>query len=332
MQRVTMLLGCCALSLALPAAAHGAAHGAGGPVPPMQAGAGAGAPGGDLNYVTVADGHRTLVERIRRDGGVVERTRLIPGSFGVPGVAYDGSTTGLSADGATLVLAEMQRVYPVKRTRLVVLDARRLRPRARIDMPGWFTVDAISPDGRWLYLIHYTSVSNTNHYEVRAYDLRDRRLIAKPVIDPREPDEKMQGLPITRVMSADGRWAYTLYQRPDEAPFIHALDTHSRTAACIDLDGLTSDDVGEARLVLTDGGATLRVDGPAAPLTLVDTRSFAVRKPAAAPARPAPAPTPPPADSGAGVPWELAPVALIALTALALVARRRRARAAVHRH
>jgi hypothetical protein len=270
-----------------------------------------------------------LVERIRRDGGVVERTRLIAGSYGVPGVAYDGSTTGLSADGATLVLAEMQRSYPVKRTRLVVLEARGLRPRARIVLPGWFTVDAISPDGRWMYLIHYTSVSNTNHYEVRAYDLRNRRLIAKPVIDPREPDEKMQGLPITRVMSTDGRWAYTLYQRPDEAPFIHALDTQGRTAACIDLDDLTADDIADARVTLADGGATLRVDGPAGPLALVDTTTFAVRKPAAAPASRPPSPAPRRADTDGGVPWELALLALILLAGLAVVVRRRAVRRVV---
>jgi hypothetical protein len=327
MQRITMLLGCCALSLAVPAAAESA----GGPVPPIQARAGASAPGGDLNYVTVADGHRTLVERIRREGGVVERTRFIPGSFGVPGVAYDGSTTGLSADGATLVLAEMPRSYPVKRTRLVVLDARRLHPRARITLRGWFTVDAISPDGRWMYLIHYTSVSKTNHYEVRAYNLRTRRMLAKPVIDPREPDEKMQGLPITRVMSGDGRWAYTLYQRPDEAPFIHALDTQGRTAACIDLDDLIADDIADARVALADGDATLRVDGPAGPLALVDTRTFAVRKPEAPPASRPPSPAPQRADNGGGVPWELALVALIPLAALAIVARRRAVRRVARR-
>jgi hypothetical protein len=317
-----MLLGSCALSLAAPAVADAA----GGPVPPVQAGAGASAPGGEFTYVAMPSARSTLLERIRRDGGAVDSWRAIAGRFGVPGVAYDGSTTGLSADGATLVLANTVRSYSVKRTRLLVLDTeRRLRPRARIDLPGWFTVDAISPDGHWMYLIHYTSVSNTNHYEVRAYDLRKRRMIAKPVIDPREPDEKMQGIPVSRVVSADGRWAYTLYMRPDEAPFIHALDTQGRTAACIDLDDVTSDDVADGRLTLANGGATLRVNGEAGPLALVDTKTFAVRKPAAAPA-PAPTPAPPPADDDGGVPWQLALVALVPLAGFLLVSRRRVAR------
>jgi hypothetical protein len=153
-------------------------------------------------------------------------------------------------------------------------------------------------------------------------------MVAKPVIDPREPDEKMQGIPVTRVMSADGRWAYTLYMRPDEAPFIHALDTQGRTAACIDLDDVTSDDIADGRLALSGDGATLRVNGEAGPLALVDTKTFAVRKPTAAPAPrpPAPAPARRQANSGGGVPWEPALLALIPLGGLAVVARRRTVR------
>lgn len=326
MRRVLVIV-CCMLGWsAIPATADGA----GGPVPPQQAGAGASAPGSDLGFVAVSTGRSTLVERVQRGTGTVERYRLIAGSYGVPGVAYDGSTTGLSADVDTLVLAEATRAYPVKRTRLVVLSPTTLRPRARIALTGWWTVDAISPDGRWLYLIHYTSVSNTNHYEVRTYDLRARHLLAKPVVDPREPDEKMQGLPITRTVSSDGRWAYTLYQRPDDAPFIHALDTQGRTAACIDLDGLTSNDVGAAHLVLTGGGGTLRVDGETGrPLAVVDTRTFAVQRPAVAspPRSVAPRPHPPAARAhDGGLPWELALIALLPLAGLAVVGRRRRGR------
>jgi hypothetical protein len=322
MRRLLVLV-CCGLGLAVPAAADGA----GGPVPPQQGGAGVSA--GGLNYVAIAIGRSTLVERVSRGTGAVERSRVIEGTFGVPGVAYDGSATGLSADGRALVLADAGRQVRT-RTRLVVLDARRLRPRARITLPGFFTVDAISPDGRWMYLIHYTSATDLNRYEVRAYDLRARRMVAKPVIDPREPDEKMQGIPVTRTMSTDGRWAYTLYQSLDGVPFIHALDTARRTAACIDLDDVTNEDLSEARLALTDGGRTLRVDGPAAPLALVDTQTFAVRQPA--PPR-VPAPKPPAArsdDDGGGL-WVLVLLGLVPLVGLAVAVRRRRG-AALRRH
>jgi hypothetical protein len=324
MRRVLVIMCCLGAALAMP----GGASGAGGPVPPQQAGAGASAPDGLLGYVAVSDGRSTIVERIRRGTGVVERVRRITGSYGVPGVGYDGSTTGLSADGSTLVLAEATRVYPVRVTRLVVLRPSTLRPLARIALRGWWSVDAISPDGRWMYLLHYTSVSSTNHYEVRAYDLRARRLVAKPVIDPTEPDEKMQGLPMTRVMSADGRWAYTLYQRPDDAPFIHALDTQGRTARCIDLDQLTNEDVGAARLSLSRDGGQLRVTGEAGPLLVVDTSTFAVGEPAPvrAPAAARPASAPPASDGGGGVPWWLAFVALVPLVGTGVVAARRRRR------
>jgi hypothetical protein len=286
----------------------------------MQNGAGVSAPGGGVNYVALsAGGHRTVVERIRRGDGFVERTRTLRGDYGIPGAAYDGSSTGLSFDESTLVLGDL--ASRPRSTRLLVLDARRLKPRARIALPGWFTVDAVSPDGRWMYLIHYRSVNDSNHYEVRAYDLRARRLVTRPVIDPREPDEKMQGLPITRTTSADGRWVYTLYQRPSEAPFIHALDTQNRTAACIDLDDLTGDEITEARLVLA--GGTLRVEGPSGPRALVDTRTFAVRAPTAAAAPRPPAP-PPAAGHGGGVPWELALLALVPLAGAAVVVVRRR--------
>jgi MYXO-CTERM domain-containing protein len=293
------------------------AHAAGGPVPPAQGGAGVSAPGSSVAYIAVRAGHDTLLQRVRRGDGVVERSRLIRGSYGVPGAAYDGSNTGLSFDEHTLVLAAIRERST--NTRLLTLDARSLRPRAQIVLPGQVTVDAISPDGRWLYLIHYRSVRN-NRYDVLAYDLPRRQLLRSPIVDPREPDEKMQGFPITRTMSADGRWAYTLYSDPEGEPFIHALDTERRTAACIDLDDVTIEDVSDARLVLA--GRTLRVEGTAAPLALVDTRTFAVSDPAAkvGPARRVASA----GDDGGGVPWFVAFVALVPLAGLAVVARRRR--------
>src|SRR4051794_25034316 len=84
--------------------APAAAGAAGGPVPALTNGAGASAPGGHVGYVAVGAGRVTVIERVRRRDGFVLDSTLIRGQLGVPGVAYDGATTGLSADGRTLVL------------------------------------------------------------------------------------------------------------------------------------------------------------------------------------------------------------------------------------
>jgi hypothetical protein len=283
----------------------------------VQGGAGVSAPGSSLAYIAVRAGHDTVLQRVRRADGVVERSRLLRGSYGVPGAAFDGSNTGLSFDERTLVLAAIRARSTD--THLLTLDARSLRPRAQIVLPGYMTVDAISPDGRWLYLIRYRSVRN-NRYDVLAYDLARRHLLRAPIVDPREPDEKMQGFPITRTVSGDGRWAYTLYVDPEGEPFIHALDTEQRTAACIDLEDLTIEDASDARLALA--GGTLRVEGTAGPLALVDTRTFAVSDPAA---RVAPVQrVASSGDDGGGVPWFVAFAALVPLAGVGVIARRRR--------
>src|SRR3954451_2353308 len=311
MRRVLLLTAC--WGLALPAGALAA----GGPVPMVMGGAGATAPGARARYVTVRAGHDTRLER--RSGGKVVATRTLPGRVGVPGAAYDGSTTGLSADGNTLVLTGAPRRDA---TRLVVIDTASMRARPDLVLPGYFAVDAISPDGRWLYFTKYKP--DLVDYEVRAYDLTARRLLPDPIVDPREPDEKMVGAPVSRVMSPDGRWAYTLYTGAEN--FIHALDTAGRTAACIDLEDMAGN-VASTRLRLS--GGTLHVGG----LATVDTRTLKVTRPGesppTAPSQRATPSAPARADDGGALWWALLALPLAAIVALGVNARRRgRARAA----
>lgn len=297
------------------------AFAAGGPVSPVQGGAGVSAPGGPDNLIAVQAGADTLVLRVSRASASVRRTRLIPGSFGVPGATYDGVNTGLAADGRTLVLAGGVN----RHTTLQQVDARTLRPLRRIALDGLFTVDAISPDGRWLYLIDYKDI-NAADYDVRAYDLQRGRMAAGTIIDPRDPEEKLHGAPVTRVQSPDGRWAYTLYS--GEQPFIHALDTVGRTAVCIDLPAAIANDIGLGRLALH--GSTLTVSEKGQPQAVVDLTSFKVHRPSAAavavatsaPARASATPSPAPADDG-GPSWALWAIPLAAVAALAVLARRR---------
>jgi hypothetical protein len=102
---------------------------------------------------------------------------------------------------------------------------------------GSFSLDALSPDGSRLYLIQYEygSQGDLTDYVVRDYDLHTGRLVPGKIADRSEHEQAMAGTPLTRTTSADGRWVYTLYQKPSGGAFVHALDTVGASAHCIDL-------------------------------------------------------------------------------------------------
>jgi len=295
--RLTLLALLAAVQIGTPA------HAAGGPPAGVAAGpAGVAAGAGGSRYVTLPAGSRTLLARIRRDGGQVERSRVLRRALVVPAVAYDGTATGLSADGGTLVLAVPRTGAPRRGSGFVVFDARRLRGRFSLRLHGDFSLDAVSPDGRRLFLIEQTSRRDLTRYAVRAYDVGARRLDPRPVVDPAEADEPMRGTPVARASSADGRWAYTLYDGNGTHPFIHALDTAAARAKCIDLDQLAGrEDLMVLGLAVgRDGSIAVNERDTRRPLLTVDPRSFAVRAPAAARRS---APRPAPARDDDGVPW-----------------------------
>jgi hypothetical protein len=64
---------------------------------------------------------------------------------------------------------------------------------------------------------------------------------------------------------------------------VHALDTTGRTAASIDLDGLSPRrDVYALRLAVDDAARELTVTDHSAPVAVIDTRTFQVHAQAAA--------------------------------------------------
>jgi hypothetical protein len=238
-------------------------------------------------FSSVYAGRTMVTTKTTKSGGRVVASLRSPHGYLVPAVADDGSGTGLSADGRTLVLVLPRRSFPARITRFAVVDAVHMRVNRYLTLRGTFSLDAISPDGSTLYLIQYTSPKNPLRYAVRAYDVLTRKLYPKPVVDPTEPDEAMRGYAATRVMSPDDRWAYTLYYG-GEHPFIHALDTVGRTARCIDLPqdvGLSGDPtVLDLRLDRT--GRKLTVVDVGDPVVLVDTRTFKARVAPVIPYRP----------------------------------------------
>jgi hypothetical protein len=262
-------------------AATGAADtvAAGGPNPRDDGGLqGVATPTG-FRYVAIGEKNRTILERIS-PGQHVAALRFLPGRFTIPGVAYDGTTSGLSADGKTLVLIQPRFGSPRERTSFLRLALPGMYVRSAVTLRGDFGFDAISPDGSMLYFIEYLSPNDPTRYAVRAYDVQKGRLLPDPIIDPSEVDDPMRGLPITRATSADGRWAYTLYDGGGEMPFVHALDTVNRWAHCFDLDALAGrSDLFNLRLRVHSGNVTV-VRGNE-PLALLDTVKFKVRAPQA---------------------------------------------------
>jgi len=243
-----------------------------------------GVPIGVTRYTALPAPDGTVLAQVQQRGGRIMRSRFVRGHYTIPAVALDGTPSGISADGKTLVLIRPRETFPQPVTRLAIVDAKRLRVSRYLRLEGDFSFDAISPNGRLVYLIQYVAPSDPTRYAVRAYDTARGHLIPGPTIDPHEPDEAMRGFPLTRTTSADGRWAYTLYDGGGKHPFIHALDTSGRTARCIDLDSLTVRQLGTPRLRLGRGGSRLVLDNGTTTLATVDTGTFVVGEPTPRPA------------------------------------------------
>jgi hypothetical protein len=213
----------------------------------------------------------TVVTSVSRFGTPRAR-RVLRGQFAIAQVAFDGTTAGLSADRRTLVLVSLRNMFPERSTTLAVLSAGSLRPQRFVHLRGDFSLDAVSPDGAWAYLIQYTSTDATL-YHVRALSTRTGALLPRDIVDPREPDETMGGYPQTRVSSPDGRWAYTLYD--GGRTFVHALDTEGLQARCIDIPAFPAG-TGPVAFRLRLVGHSLFVMDGSRTHAVIDTRSFSV--------------------------------------------------------
>jgi hypothetical protein len=232
---------------------------------------------GKVRYQALRAGGGTLVEAVATRNGVVRRTRFLHGLYGVPLVAYDGSTGGLSRNGQRLVLYSQTPNHT--KTRYVVLDPRTLRVESRFVLNGEFGFDALSPDGSLMYLIQIKGGQTGSglSYDVRAFDVDTGHLVPGAIVDRREPDEKMTGIPLTRVGSDDASWAYTLYSRSAGGAFVHALHTTAREAFCIDVRlGIADDQLGYVRMRVRGNVLELRLRGKT--VATIDTRTFEVKR------------------------------------------------------
>jgi hypothetical protein len=238
-------------ALLLPSAALAA-----GPSYVAEGGLGILAHGGKNRFVAMPTGGGTAIARIAVHGGAVRGWATLDGQWGIPQPTLSAHLEGLTRDGRRLIVATVGFRSP---TQFAVIDTKSLRVRDRFKLNGRFAYDALSPDGRTLYLIQYIDADNISRYIVRAYDLDQHRLLPGRIADKTQLGWVMEGFAVTRVTSADGRWVYTLFTRSGGYPFVHALDAVNGTAHCIGLPwhGSNQDALASMRMKLVNGGTAL---------------------------------------------------------------------------
>jgi len=206
-----------------------------------------------------ADGRSFLA--VRREGA---RTLLTRYALPSGRVAARGSVAGrhalaaLAANGTRAVLADARTVPGL--TRLTILGTSRWTVQRRVELRGSFGVEALSPDGRRLFLIRYGG----GGYNLRVYDLRTGELAFTPLAEGAAGFEKMVGAAWTSVATRDGRWLLTLFIKPDGGGFVHALDLRSAVGHCLDLPAgfVDAKTIRTASLALSPDERRLYVAGP----------------------------------------------------------------------
>jgi hypothetical protein len=181
---------------------------------------------GDHRFTATPLATNTVLTKSQTSGGRVLRASILHGRWGVPVVADDSTSGGLSADGRTLVLTRVAETYPRRRTSFAVVDTRSLAIRDTFELDGEWRFDALSPDGRRVHLVEQLERFDPTRTALRTYDLANRRLLAAA--------DALSGYPITRITGPAGRREYTLYAG-SRRPFIHALDTATGSSRRLDL-------------------------------------------------------------------------------------------------
>jgi hypothetical protein len=196
----------------------------------VQGGSGVASLDGSMRYVALnAAGKTTMLQAQRGVERTVVKSRSMGGAFGVP-ILQDSYSDAIFRDGSAFVL---QNVGYGAKSEFRIVNASDLTVRDAITLDGTFSYDALSPDGKVLYLTQHTSVSDVTHYVVRAYDLESHTLRPGKIADKAQRGWVMQGFPAKRTATKDGRWVYTMYANPSGYPFVHALDTVNGVAHCV---------------------------------------------------------------------------------------------------
>jgi DNA-binding beta-propeller fold protein YncE len=206
--------------------------------------------------VTQLSGGARLVALDPASGRTLAQT-TVPSGYGLPNVAFQGPTAGLSPNGQWLALTSQSLVSGGDMTTNFLVGSSSLTDSFKtVHVHGNFVFDALSNDGKSLYLIQ--KMTDANHYRVRLYDIAAGSLWPQAVADKREPNEPMNGIRGDSAADPTGNHVYTVYIR-QAGPFIHALPLGQPFAFCIDLPSKAPNDIEKqfhwALAISQDGGS-----------------------------------------------------------------------------
>ncbi len=194
-------------------------------------------------YSATSSGEKTTVLATDLTTGAGIARLVLDGKYSLPPIDSGTRLGGLSYDGKTLVLVEGTGDIPAQKSkderkvsRFAVLDTSLQTPPRILELPGNFSYDTISAEGKGIFLIEALTPYEAGKYRVRVYDTYLNTLQKEAVVEKGDPpDAVMQGYGGAQVTGNGGEWVFTLYRDSDHGPFVHALNTNLRTAACLDL-------------------------------------------------------------------------------------------------
>lgn len=207
--------------------------------------------------VLSADGRRFVATTAAGTGTRVARFDATTGgdlgSWLLKGPSLE--VAAVSANGRFAAL-----VKGVENPLIAIVDLDRRSVLRKRQLAGQWQVDALSLDGKRLYLLEY---GPDGGYRVRV-DVAGRGLVPGAITDPNEP-EPMTGMPWSSIGTRDGRLQLTLFLKTSKnkvEAFIHALSLDRSKAACIDLASGDFSAIGRYALVLSPNGRTLYAANP----------------------------------------------------------------------
>lgn len=227
---------------------------------------------------TEPNGASTIVRNVAVQPGFDGIATKIAGAWRLPTIGSDPVPVGVSANGQTIVLVEADGSPGASPTRFAVLTRGVSDPARIVELRGRFDYDALSPDGKTLYVVEHLDTITGGRYQVRAVDVARGSLRDGIVVDKTKVDEPMAGYPLAQVRRPDGL-ALTLY-RGREHPFIHALNTAEGWAVCLDLPG-NGDDVASGDWGLAaspDGSLVYAANATLGLIAEVDPAQLQVRR------------------------------------------------------